>query len=442
MTPTGGAITAPGYVHGASSSRTETEPRVAGLIGGGFVVVWTDTEGGTVTDIRASIYTNAGNETNAVNILVNTTTTGAQNQPSVVSLLDGGFVVAWDDEQFNYIRGQRFDAAGNRVGFEFNVAQGPFEAPVMTRLLDGRVAFAMDDNTSGDFDVATSIWNPRGTVATVGDVLWRHADGTVATAAREVFYAANDWQVLGTSDFDDDGDSDILWRHQSGQVDIWEMQNGAVIAPHIVAAAGSSWSVAGRGDFDRDGDADILWRNQDGRVLTWEMEDNALVRTHSLPSASSAWRIAGLGDFDGDGDDDLVWRHDQGAVVTWEMQNDGLRTTHSIASASSGWQIQGTGDFDRDGDDDLVWRNAEGRVTTWEMQGNRLVVNHNIESGGNSWRIHGVHDFDSDGDSDILWRNDNGTVLTWEMDGFDFARTHNFGVVGNDWQIRGTGELG
>jgi hypothetical protein len=409
MTRGGGSIWGPDTVSGAGSGGAETDPDVAGLTGGGFVVVWTDADSSNnVTDIRATIYTNGANVTRS-NILVNTTTTGAQNEPSVVGLLDGGFLVTWDDDHFNFIRGQRFDAAGNRVGSEFNVAVGPLEAPTMTRLLDGRIAFAMDDNSSGDFDVATSMWNPRGTVATLDDVLWRHTDGTLSTADRELGLVSNGWSVVGNGDTDGDTDADIVWQNlSSGGVVLWEMQNGQYLINHNLPSVGTSWSIVGTGDFDDDGDDDILWRNGDGRVLTWELEDNGLVRTHSLPSASSAWRIAGIGDLDGDGDDDLIWHHSGGQVVTWEMQNDGLRTTHSVAQASGGWNIQGTGDFDRDGDDDLVWRNAEGRVTTWEMQGNLLVVNHNIESGGNSWRIHGVHDFDSDGDSDILWRNDNG----------------------------------
>src|SRR5262245_5525867 len=156
MTPPGGSIWGPDTVSGAGSGGAETDPDVAALTGGGFVVVWTDADSSSIaTDIRATIYTIAGNVVRS-NIPVNTTTTGPQNEPSVVGLLDGGFLVAWDDDQFNYIRGQRFDAGGNPVGSEFIVAQGPYEAPAMARLLDGRIAFAIDDNSSGDFDVATS----------------------------------------------------------------------------------------------------------------------------------------------------------------------------------------------------------------------------------------------------------------------------------------------
>jgi hypothetical protein len=299
-------------------------------------------------------------------------------------------------------------------------------------------AAGFNDERTGLYAVRVTSVNPS---PGVEDVLWRHTDGRVWVADRLLADASTTWQIAGVGDFDDDGDSDILWRNQGGAVVTWEMERDALVRTHSFPGADVSWQIAGTGDFDDDSDDDILWRNQDGRVLIWELEDNGFIRTHSLPSASTTWRIAGVGDFDRDGDDDIVWHHSQGQVVTWEMENNGLRATRSVAHASGGWNIQGTGDFDRDGDDDLVWRNAEGRVTTWEMQNNTYVVNHNIESGGNSWRIYGVHDFDTDGDSDILWRNDNGTVLTWEMQGFSFLRTHNFGIVSNAWQIRGAGDF-
>jgi hypothetical protein len=59
ITPGGGSITGPDTVFGAGSGGAETDPDVAALTGGGFVVVWTDADR-NVTDIRATIHTNAG----------------------------------------------------------------------------------------------------------------------------------------------------------------------------------------------------------------------------------------------------------------------------------------------------------------------------------------------------------------------------------------------
>jgi hypothetical protein len=49
-------------------------------------------------------------------------------------------------------------------------------------------------------------------------------------------------------DFGGDFKSDILWRHDSGQVGLWQM-DGAVAAPASIAFAGNDWRIAAAGDF-------------------------------------------------------------------------------------------------------------------------------------------------------------------------------------------------
>ncbi|RZJ28268.1 MAG: hypothetical protein EON85_09360, partial [Brevundimonas sp.] len=54
-------------------------------------------------------------------ILVNTTTSGAQLTPLIVNLSNGGFAVIWQDrgvDSFGDIRAQTFSAAGQPVGAE------------------------------------------------------------------------------------------------------------------------------------------------------------------------------------------------------------------------------------------------------------------------------------------------------------------------------------
>jgi len=48
---------------------------------------------------------------------------------------------------------------------------------------------------------------------------------------------SNDWQIHGLGDFDGDGKSDLLWRHDNGQVYIWEM-NGLQVKTEGALAHG------------------------------------------------------------------------------------------------------------------------------------------------------------------------------------------------------------
>jgi hypothetical protein len=141
-----GAVTVSGTIQAASGPGPERDPDVAALRNGGFVFVWTDPDT-SVSDIRAAILSNAGSVV-MDNILVNTTTTGQQQEASVVALADGGFLVTWNDDNADLVRAQRFDAAGNKIGTEFTVQTNGFD-PQAAVLLDGRVAYAIND-VSGD----------------------------------------------------------------------------------------------------------------------------------------------------------------------------------------------------------------------------------------------------------------------------------------------------
>ena len=62
-TESGANVVSPTTVTGAGSTATETDPHVAALAGGGFVVTWTDSAGdvgGTSQGIRATVYTASG----------------------------------------------------------------------------------------------------------------------------------------------------------------------------------------------------------------------------------------------------------------------------------------------------------------------------------------------------------------------------------------------
>ncbi|MHC4080941.1 MAG: FG-GAP repeat domain-containing protein, partial [Planctomycetota bacterium] len=123
------------------------------------------------------------------------------------------------------------------------------------------------------------------------------------------------WMVVGTGDFDDDGKSDILWRHQvTGDNMIWLMNGPTVLAGSgpIQAVRNTNWTVVGTGDFDGDGKSDILWRNQaNGNNSIWSMDGTTILPGSGAipPRANSNWTVVGTGDFDGDGKADILWRH-------------------------------------------------------------------------------------------------------------------------------------
>jgi len=80
----------------------------------------------------------------------------------------------------------------------------------------------------------------RSASASSMDGLGVKAEGTIVHAA-----VPNDWHVEDIGDFDIDGSSDIVWRHDSGQVYTWLMDGLGIKAEGTVshAAVSSDWHI-------------------------------------------------------------------------------------------------------------------------------------------------------------------------------------------------------
>jgi hypothetical protein len=109
----------------------QSAPRVAGLAGGGFVVTWTSSGSGagdtSGTSLQARLFAGDGTPL-AGELQVNSYTTGDQLASAVAAGSTGDFVVVWQssgssgvDTSFTSVQGQRFSAAGEPQGAQFEV---------------------------------------------------------------------------------------------------------------------------------------------------------------------------------------------------------------------------------------------------------------------------------------------------------------------------------
>ncbi|CCI03457.1 Calx-beta domain-containing protein [Microcystis aeruginosa] len=126
-----------------------SEPRIAALSDGGFVVTsisgdWnTNTHDGSGQGIFGQKFDSNGNKIGS-EFQVNTYTSGNQGYEWVTALGDGGFVVVWQSQNQDGsgygIYGQQFDANCNKIGNEFAINQYTANNqwyPAITTLADG-----------------------------------------------------------------------------------------------------------------------------------------------------------------------------------------------------------------------------------------------------------------------------------------------------------------
>jgi Ca2+-binding RTX toxin-like protein len=148
---------------------SQLRPVVCALADGRFVIVWQDdSETGLDIDsnsIRARIF-GADGEPASAEFVVNTSTVGDQLRPIICALVDGGFVISWEDQEPSLsdptgyaIRGQAYTADGARAGAEFlvnTITTADQHSPSLCALSDGGFVVAWTDDSGVAPDTSSS----------------------------------------------------------------------------------------------------------------------------------------------------------------------------------------------------------------------------------------------------------------------------------------------
>lgn len=238
------------------------------------------------------------------------------------------------------------------------------------------------------------------------------------------------------ADFNNDGQSDILWQNTSGARAIWLMNGTGRTSSVSLGTITPSWNIVGSGDFNGDGKADILWQNTSGERFIWLMNGTVRSGIVNFGTIDPSWNIAGSGDFNGDGKADILWQNTSGARAIWLMNGTVRSSVVSLGAVDPAWKIAGSGDFNGDGKTDILWQNTSGARAIWLMNG---TVRSSIVSLGivdPSWLIAGTGDFNADGKTDILWQQNSGDRVVWFMNGTVRSSASDLGAVDPSWSIR------
>ncbi|WP_236861856.1 FG-GAP repeat domain-containing protein, partial [Candidatus Magnetominusculus xianensis] len=114
-------------------------------------------------------------------------------------------------------------------------------------------------------------------------------------------------------DFDNDGNSDILWRDKVYGYNVAWLMNGATVksAKYLDSVTDPSWTIAGAGRFNQDNQTGILWRNQmTGTTAIWLYNGTVSSGGAQLGTISDiTWDIVSAGDTDSDGNSEVIWRN-------------------------------------------------------------------------------------------------------------------------------------
>lgn len=358
----------------------------------------------------------------------------------------------------------------SEVSFEIGLSAPAGRTVTVSYVAEGGTAAAGTDfiAQSGSVDFAPGTTTPQtAKVRIIGDTLvepeedftLRITDASNASvgASGRVVIANDDSPAslhAAPSDFDADGQSDILWHNQQdGDLDVWLM-SGSVrnstsdLAPSPVEPG--VWQIRGVADLNRDGLSDILWQHQTGDLSAWFMNGRTQAGAGDLIPAAATdpdWQVSGLADFDHDGSQDLLWRHQtSGELQVWLMN--GVVRARSLyleprVAPSPTWQIRGLADFDGDGQTDVLWHDqASGGLQIWFLAGTTATRVSSLDPPSvpdTNWQVRMVADFNADQKPDLLWyQNLTGDLHVWFMDGTSMIGVSDLSpsrVDPPNWQI-------
>jgi len=247
---------------------------------------------------------------------------------------------------------------------------------------------------------------------------------------RDIFVAQNPLFVLPTRDFNNDGNTDLLWYNFiTGETAFWGMNGTDYFQAHNWGAesVAGGWRPVAAGDFTGTGSTDILWRNFiTGDNVFWNMNGSTIANvSFTAPvGINEGWDVAGVGDFTSDGKADILWRSRfSGDNAIWEMNGSTIANVHftTAVNINDGWDVTGVGDLTNDGKADILWRHrVTGDNALWEMNGTAIAGVAMLENvaPATGWNLVGMGDFTKDGRTDILWRNSlDGQMAVWGMNG-------------------------
>ncbi len=263
-------------------------------------------------------------------------------------------------------------------------------------------------------------------------------------------------------DFLGQGNSDILWENDSGDIVIWNLASstGTFSTAKEYGIVTSNWQFQQIADVTGDGRADVIWRDStDNEIGLWLNNPNvepAAFTYQNLGYVSSDWHLVGSANFTGGvgpQTDSLLWQNDNGEVGLWNFAGgSGLAsyTTQYLGTVPTSMAVQAVGHFGGDEIGGILWRDTStGDLVLWYQLGTGEPEPPSFGSKdlgviSPDWQIQGIGDFNGDGLADILWRNTtNGDVALWNSDiNSSYAYTQqDLGIVPLDWHIQQVGDF-
>jgi serralysin len=353
---------------------------IARLPDGGWVVTWHSyQQDGDGYGVYMRRYSAAG-EAIGGETLVNTTTAGTQQAPSVSALSGGGYVVAWVHEGYNpstylYERTvvfQRYDAGGSKVGVETTVdtAGGMLTDLEVSGVAGGGYAVTWADVSGASYTLSAQLYNGAGTK--VGAELTLAASSASELTGLEIVGLASGYVAVWQK-------GDAIYQQLvssagakiGAPVQVSGSETGNV-EPAVAALEGGGYAVAWVGSVAGSGERSVFVQRFDSAGA--KTGTSYAVDGDTLPYGDSI-AAAGLDD----GGFVVVWRsgaYPQGLYLQ-RFDSAGVATGDPQSVNGSGYSTDAS-------DPDVVGLANGGFAVSWNSPGSDVVYTQRYNADGDA----------------------------------------------------------
>jgi len=362
------------------SYSSQSSSSIARLPDGGWVVTWQSyQQDGDGYGIYMQRYSAAG-EAVGTETLVNTTTAGAQQAPSVAGLASG-YVVAWTHEAYNpstyeydySVVFQRYDGAGNKVGSVATVdtAAGTLSDLEVTGVAGGGFALTWGDVSGSSYTLSAQLYDSAG--AKVGTELTLAASSASQLSDLEIVSLGSGyvavWQKAG----------DIYQQLVSSTgakigapVQINGSESDSNLEPAVAALKNGSYVVSWVGVAAGSGEQSVFVQRFDSAGAkvgaAYTIDGETQVYPDSIASAGLV-----------DGGFVVVWRsggYPQGLYLQ-RFDSAGVATGDAQFVSESGYSTTGS-------DPDVVGLANGGFAVSWTNSGSDVVYTQRFNADGDA----------------------------------------------------------
>lgn len=164
--------------------------------------------------------------------------------------------------------------------------------------------------------------------------LWR-MDGAEVIDGRN-FKLPPGWRVAGSGDLDGDRRLDLVVTDDTRMV-LWSGKANLTFVPAAMGGYPLGWALVGLSDVDADGTSNLLWRHAAGGYFVhWNMRGPRRVSGTTF-HVDGSWRVIDTGDFDGNGAGDVLWSNGE-LVQLWASLGDSF-AGWTVSYYPHGWSV-------------------------------------------------------------------------------------------------------